>query len=53
MTGHDISPEAVVRAIALSETTYCGAGATLGKTATVQHTFRIVERKEEPVGPLT
>jgi putative redox protein len=55
VTGHDISPAAVARAIELSETTYCGAGATLGKTATLQHTFRIVEveREAEPVGPLT
>jgi putative redox protein len=55
VTGHDISPAAVARAIELSETTYCGAGATLGKTAMLQHTFRIVEvaREAEPVGPLT
>lgn len=43
VTGHDISPVAVARAIELSETKYCGAGATLGKIATLQHTFRIVE----------
>src|SRR5579864_7916542 len=33
VTGHDISPVAVARAIELSETKYCGAGATLGKIA--------------------
>jgi putative redox protein len=55
VTGHAISPAAVARA--LSETTYCGAGATLGKTATLQHAFRIVEvererdAEPEPVGP--
>lgn len=42
VTGHDISPEAVARAIELSETKYCGAGATVGKTATLRHTFRII-----------
>jgi putative redox protein len=57
VTGHAISPAAVARAIELSETTYCGAGATLGKTATLQHAFRIVEvererdAEPEPVGP--
>jgi putative redox protein len=42
VTGHDISPAAVARAIELSETKYCGAGATLSKTATLTHTFRII-----------
>jgi putative redox protein len=43
VTGHDISPEAVARAIELSETKYCAAGAMLGKVATLTHTYRIVE----------
>lgn len=51
VTGHAISPEAVSRAIELSETIYCGAGAMLGKTAALKHTFRIVEREEQVVGP--
>ena len=42
VTGHDISEEAVARAIELSETRYCGAGAMLGKTARLTHTHRIV-----------
>jgi putative redox protein len=41
--GHEIDPEAVRRAIELSETRYCGAGAMLGKTARLTHTFRILE----------
>jgi putative redox protein len=44
--GHHIQPEAVARAIALSEGRYCGAGATLGKVARLTHTYRIVEVAE-------
>lgn len=47
VTGHNVSPEAVARAIELSETKYCGAGAMLGKTAKLIHTFRIVEAAPE------
>lgn len=47
VTGHNVSPEAVARAIELSETKYCGAGAMLGKTAKLVHTFRIVEATPE------
>lgn len=43
VTGHQVSPEAVARAIELSETRYCGAGAMLGKTAHLRHTYRIIE----------
>src|SRR5215470_7731159 len=43
ITGHHIQPEAVARAIALSEERYCGAGAMLGKVAHLTHTYRIVE----------
>jgi len=42
-TGHNIRPEAVERAIQLSEDRYCGASAMLGKTATIHHTFHIIE----------
>ena len=41
--GHEIDPEAVRRAIELSESRYCGAGAMLGKTARLSHTFRILD----------
>jgi putative redox protein len=43
VTGHQIQPEAVARAIALSEGRYCGAGAMLGKVAHLTHVYRIVE----------
>jgi putative redox protein len=46
VTGRHISAEAVERAIELSETKYCGAGAMLGKTARLTHTFRIVAADE-------
>ncbi len=46
ITGRNISEEAVARAIELSETKYCGAGAMLRKTAHLTHTFRIIESAE-------
>src|SRR5713226_5949614 len=46
VTGHQIQPEAVARAIQLSEERYCGAGAMLGKVAHLTHTYRIVEVAE-------
>ncbi|MGZ3636771.1 MAG: OsmC family protein [Ktedonobacterales bacterium] len=51
ITGRNVSPEAVARAIEISESKYCGAGAMLGKTANLIHTFRIVEAlpEAEPV----
>jgi len=42
-TGHAIRPEAVQRAIELTEERYCGASAMLGKSAKLTHTFRVVE----------
>ena len=42
-TGHNIRPEAVERAIVLTEDRYCGASAMLSKTATINHTFHIIE----------
>jgi putative redox protein len=42
-TGRDIHPQSVERAIQLTEERYCGASAMLGKTATLTHTFRIIE----------
>ena len=49
VTGHAIHPEAVARAIHLSEERYCGAGAMLGKVARLTHTYRIVEAADTPV----
>jgi putative redox protein len=48
VTGHHVQPEAVARAIELSENRYCGAGAMLGKVAHLTHTFRILEASELP-----
>jgi len=41
--GKDIQKEAVERAIELSLDKYCSVGATLGKTAAITHSYRIVE----------
>lgn len=43
LTGHAIKAEAVKRAIDLTEERYCGASAMLGKTATITHSFRLIE----------
>ncbi len=49
ITGHGVEPSAVARAIELSETKYCGAGATLSKTAKLTHTYRIIEAAPEAI----
>jgi putative redox protein len=49
ITGHNVDPSAVARAVELSETKYCGAGATIGKTANLKHTFRVIEAVPEAV----
>jgi len=43
VTGRSINPEAVRRAIELSETKYCSVSATLGLTATISSVFRVEE----------
>ena len=43
VTGRHVRPESVARAVELSETKYCGANATLSKTARVTHTYEIRE----------
>jgi putative redox protein len=43
LTGYDLHPEAVARAIRLSEERYCGVGAMLGKTARLTHFFRLID----------
>ena len=45
-TGHGINPDAVKRAIDLTEDRYCGASATLRGTATITHNYQIVEERE-------
>lgn len=46
VTGHNVDPAAVARAIELSDTKYCGVENTLNKSAQVTSTFRIVESGE-------
>jgi putative redox protein len=43
ITGKDVQSEAVERAIGLSLEKYCSVGATLGKTAKIIHSYRIIE----------
>ena len=43
VTGRDLKPDAVERAIKLSSEKYCSASIMLGKTADVTHTWEIVE----------
>lgn len=43
VTGRGIDPEAVKRAVELSETKYCSVEAMLGKTAHIHSTITIVE----------
>src|SRR5579859_2276089 len=40
VTGHNIQPDAVQRALKLSEETYCSVNAMLNKTATITHTYQ-------------
>ena len=43
VTGKDIKPDVVERAIKLSAEKYCSASIMLGKTANITHDFEIVE----------
>lgn len=43
LTGHNIQPNAVQRAIQLTEERYCGVSATLSKIATMHMISRIIE----------
>ena len=45
VTGRGIDPQAVARAIELSETRYCGVSNTLNTRAKVTATYRIVEQE--------
>lgn len=42
ITGREIKPEVVERAMLLTEQKYCGASVMLAKTARISHTYRIV-----------
>jgi putative redox protein len=48
ITGRQVDPAAVARAIELSESRYCGAGAMLGKVAKLRHSYRVTEEMEVP-----
>jgi putative redox protein len=43
VSGKNLKPEAVARAIALSSKKYCSASLMLGKTAEITHDFEIVD----------
>ncbi len=43
VTGHNIDPKAVERAIELSLTKYCSVNTMLEKAATIKHSYRIIE----------
>lgn len=46
VTGRDVNPDLVRRAVELSETRYCPVGAMLGKTARIVSTVTIAEATE-------
>ena len=43
VSGRELKPEAVERAVKLSAEKYCSASIMLGKTATITHSWKIVE----------
>lgn len=43
VTGHNLKPETVERAIKLSAEKYCSASIMLGKTAEITHTWEVIE----------
>jgi len=43
VTGRELKPAVVERAVALSHDKYCSASAMLGKTASITHDFEIIE----------
>lgn len=47
VTGHHVSPDAVEKAVKLSWEKYCSVGAMLEKSATMTHTWRVVEASLE------
>ena len=46
VTGRNVDPVAIERAIELSSDKYCGAAATLRHTATIHYTYEITETQE-------
>lgn len=49
VTGHDVSPAAVERAIELSTTKYCPAMVMLSKIVQIDHEYQIIEASTEVV----
>jgi putative redox protein len=47
VTGHQVDPQAVRRAVELSETTYCGVSKTLEKTARITTSFQVLEAEPQ------
>lgn len=43
VTGHHVDPQAVRRAVELSDTTYCSVSKTIEKTAHITTSFQVVE----------
>jgi len=43
ISGKDLKPDAVARAIELSKNKYCSASIMLGKTAAITHDFEIID----------
>lgn len=43
ITGREVKPEFVERAMRMTEQKYCGASVMLEKTARIRHTWRIIE----------
>ena len=43
LTGHNIRPEAVERAIELAETRYCPVSVMLGKVTNLKQTYQVIE----------
>jgi len=43
VTGRNLKPANVERAVALSAEKYCSASAMFGKTAAIEHSFEIIE----------
>ncbi len=46
ISGKDLNPDRVARAIKLSAETYCSASIMLGKTANISHDFEIIPTDE-------
>ena len=53
VTGYHVQPEAVARAIELSETRYCSVGATISGVSQITNTFRIIEAQAKATDTLT